>query len=58
MGKTYPSGSEAVKGNESAFEKLTAAAEKFFDMPEAPKRFPKNGFELPTLMAMKDCQKG
>lgn len=41
MGKTYLCGSEAVRGNDGAFKELTTVAEKFFDMPETPKRFPK-----------------
>ncbi|MBP3546866.1 MAG: hypothetical protein J6K16_07055 [Alphaproteobacteria bacterium] len=56
--KTYPSGSEAVKGNESAFKGLTAATKRFFEAPETQKHFPKEEFKLPTLMAMKDCQNG
>ena len=56
MKKTYPSGSEAVQGNETEFKELTTAAEKFFDTPKTPKRFPKKGFELPTLMASIDCR--
>ena len=56
--KTYPSGSEAVKGNESAFKGLTAATKRFFEAPETQKHFPKEEFRLPTLMAMKDCQNG
>ncbi len=53
--KTYLSGTEAIKGND-VFKELTVAAERFFEAPETPKRFPKKGFELPTLVAMKDCQ--